>query len=145
MGDRDEEALEQIAAAPAAYIGLVASRRRAEAVMAFLGSRGVASGHLQRIKAPAGLDIGAVTPEEIALSIIAEVIQVRRRRVTMPVEARPAAAPPAEAIDPICGMTVVIATAKHTLDHEGVTFYFCSAHCRQEFEREPARYAVGGR
>jgi xanthine dehydrogenase accessory factor len=151
MGDHDEEALEQIAGAQAGYVGLVASRKRAETVFSYLRSRGLAAEQLERIRAPAGLDIGAVTPEEIALSIMAEVIQVRRSRANVLVEAESvpeallSVEARAEAIDPICGMTVEIATAKHTFQHEGVTFYFCSAHCRQKFEREPARYATVGR
>ncbi len=142
MGDHDEEALEQIAGAGAGYVGLVASRKRAEAVFTYLRSRGLAAEHLQRIKVPAGLDIGAVTPEEIALSIMAEVVQVRRGGSRAPAEAPRVVEAAAEAIDPICGMTVAIATAKHTAVHEGVTFYFCSAHCRQTFERDPSRYVT---
>jgi xanthine dehydrogenase accessory factor len=148
MGNYDEEALEQVAGAGAAYIGLVASRRRAESVLTFLTGRGVDSAHLHRIKAPAGLDIGAVTPEEIALSIMAEIVQARRRQavVGQPTVSAAAASStaPAEAIDPICAMTVEIATAKHTAVYEGKTFYFCCAHCRQTFERDPARYVSVG-
>ncbi len=142
MGDHDEEALEQIAGAGAGYVGLVASRKRAEAVFTFLSSRGVAAEQLNRIKAPAGLDIGAVTPEEIALSIMAEIVQVRRARTRVAAGVQPTIAASAEAIDPICGMTVKIATAKHTAVHEGVTFYFCSAHCKRTFEGEPSRYVA---
>jgi len=150
MGDADEEALEAVVGAGPAYIGLVASRRRAEAVRAYLHARGLSEEALGRIKAPAGLDIGAVTPEEIALSIMAEIIQVRRAGRTseaaIPTEQTSAASPvgvaATTAIDPICGMTVEITTAKHTLVHQGVTFYFCGAHCRQAFERDPAQYAT---
>ncbi len=145
MGAYDEEALEQVVRA-AAYVALVASRKRAEAVFAYLRDRGIGEDVLQRVKVPAGLDIGAFTPEEIALSIMAEIIQVRR--------ARPAAAPvvpqtgpsevPAaeEATDPICGMTVEIAGARHIADYRGSRFYFCSAHCKHTFEQEPAKYAT---
>ncbi len=142
MGDHDEEALEQIAGAGAGYVGLVASRKRAEAVFTYLSSRGVAAEQLSRIKAPAGLDIGAVTPEEIALSIMAEIVQIRRGRARLAPEVQPASGAPAEAIDPICGMTVKIATARHTTVHEGVTFYFCGTRCKRTFEGEPSRYVT---
>ena len=147
MGDADEATLEQVAGTGAGYVGLVASRKRADAVMTDLRGRGLPAETLRRIKAPAGLDIGAVTPEEIALSIMAEIIKVRRAQ--RPAETRtPAAAPmtaaASTATDPICGMTVEIATAKHTLVHQGVTFYFCGARCRQAFERDPARYVTAG-
>lgn len=48
----------------------------------------------------------------------------------------------ATAIDPVCGMTVSIAGARHTLAYQGRTFYFCCAPCRETFAREPARYAA---
>jgi len=155
MGDADEEALEQVAAAGAGYVGLVASRRRADAVLGYLRARGLSDDALRRVKAPAGLDIGALTPEEIAVSIMAEIIQVRRGRdavplaqtaaaAQMPAAATQPAAAATMAIDPICGMSVAIATAKHSLVHQGVTFYFCGARCRQAFERDPARYATAG-
>jgi xanthine dehydrogenase accessory factor len=140
MGTSDEQALEQVVRGGPRYIGLVASRKRADAVRAYLRERGVSEEALRPIKAPAGLDIGAVAPEEIALSIMAEIIQVRRAQA--PAEATMPAA--ASAVDPICGMTVEIATATHTLTHRGITFYFCSAGCRQAFERDPARYATAG-
>ncbi|MBI3998471.1 MAG: XdhC family protein [Armatimonadetes bacterium] len=140
MGDYDEEALEDLVGTGAGYVGLVASRKRAEAVFAHLVSRGLGAEHVHRVKVPAGLDIGAVTPEEIAVSIMAEIIQVRRSRTPGVKEV-----PRQEmATDPICGMTVAIATATHTVDHQGVRVYFCSAHCRHTFEREPARYVTAG-
>ena len=145
MGAYDEEALEQVLGAGAAYVALVASRKRSEAVFAYLRGRGVREDALQRVKVPAGLDIGAVTPEEIALSIMAEIIQVRRARPTatpvVPLTG-PREIPPAEeATDPICGMTVEIAGARHIADYQGSRFYFCSVHCKHTFEQEPAKYA----
>ncbi len=150
MGNYDEEALEQIAGAGAGYVGLVASRKRAESVLTFLSSRGIDPAQLRRVKAPAGLDIGAVTPEEIALSIMAEIVQVRRSQTAtgavVSAQAESLAASPVAvgAIDPVCGMTVEIATARHTFVYQGRTFYFCCAHCRQAFEREPAQYLKVG-
>jgi xanthine dehydrogenase accessory factor len=145
MGDSDEQALEEVVRARPRYVGLVASRKRAAAVLAYLRDRGVPEEALRPIKAPAGLDISAVTPEEIALSIMAEIIQVRRAQAPAVATVRAAARSAATTVvDPICGMTVEIATAQHTLVHRGVTFYFCSAHCRQAFERDPARSATAG-
>ncbi|MDQ7843706.1 MAG: XdhC family protein [Armatimonadota bacterium] len=140
MGTYDEEALLRVLGSPAGYVALVASRRRAEAVAAYLRGRGMTEAQIRRIKVPAGLDIGAVTPEEIALSILAELVQIRRGR-TLPVAPAPA---PAAAIDPICGMAVTPGTAQHTVEFAGMRYYFCSAHCRQTFERDPAAYAAAG-
>ncbi len=139
MGAYDEEALEEVVGAGAAYLGLVASRKRAEAVFAYLREKGIGAEPIGRIKVPAGLDIGAVTPEEIALSIMAEIVQARRRAPTP--GALPVDSPAEVAIDPICGMEVEMAGARHIVDYQGRRFCFCSTSCRQAFEREPARYA----
>ncbi|HXH41672.1 MAG TPA: NTP transferase domain-containing protein [Thermoanaerobaculia bacterium] len=133
-GRYDEEAIEQAVRTNASYIALVASRKRAGAILEILRQRGI---DVDRVKAPAGLDIGAKTAEEIALSILAEIVQQRRM-------AKMEATEPdmeAEAIDPICGMTVTIKGARHSLEHEGRRFYFCGAHCQRTFEQDPHRYA----
>jgi len=107
---------------------MVSSRRRAEAFLDELRTEGVLEETLQRLKAPAGLDIGAATASEIALSILAEIVQ--RRRARGRVEA-PAAR--LTAIDPICEMEVDIATAKWTAERDGQTYYFCAPGCRKAF------------
>ena len=103
------------------YVGLVASRRRGQGVIGELSGDGVPAELLERIDTPAGLDIGARTPEEIAVSILGRIIEVRRRpRVTT-------------AVDPICGMTVAVTSATLSLEHEGETVYFCAEGCRRAF------------
>ncbi len=139
MGHFDEEALGAALRTPARYIGLVASRRRAQAVLDFLRRAGWSEVDLKRIRAPAGLDLGAVTQEEIALSVMAEIMQERRR--AMAERAVPAEPAPARARDPVCGMEVEVAAARYHVDWEGQRFYFCCAHCQQAFLAEPARYA----
>ncbi|MDW8325306.1 MAG: XdhC family protein [Anaerolineales bacterium] len=138
-GNYDEEALERALNMDAAYVALVASRRRAEAVLQYLRETGLPEDRLARLKYPAGLDIGASTPEEIALSILAEIIQLRRRSLQSPVSHH---RPQTEAIDPVCGMTVEIATARYLLDYNGQTYYFCALGCRRAFEKEPEKYLV---
>jgi xanthine dehydrogenase accessory factor len=140
-GREEEDALASALGAGVPYVGLVASRRRGSAVLEELRSRGVPEDRLARLRTPAGIDIGAVGAEEIALSILAEIVQARRERVTPPV-AEPAAAASAQAIDPVCGMTVPVTSSTPRAEHEGESFYFCCAGCRKAFEEDPARHAA---
>jgi len=79
QGRGDEAALQAALAIDATYVAFVGSRKKAEALRKTLAARGVAPERLARLKAPAGLDLGAITPDEIAVSILAEIIAARRR------------------------------------------------------------------
>ncbi len=141
-GNYDETALQAALPSRAPYVALVASKKRAEAVRTYLREAGLAEEQIARLKFPAGLDIGAVTPSEIALSILAEIVQARRRGKPRLQLAQPElhAEKPATAIDPVCGMTVDVANARYTHVHAGQTYYFCAARCQQQFEHDPAKY-----
>jgi xanthine dehydrogenase accessory factor len=134
-GREEEDALESALAAGVPYVGLVASRKRGGAVVEALRSRGLDDAELARLRTPAGLDIGASSAEEIALSILAEIIQTRREHLAPP----PAAV---EAVDPVCGMSVAVSAATAQLEHDGRTVYFCGDGCRKAFQDDPARYAA---
>jgi xanthine dehydrogenase accessory factor len=143
MGEGDLEAIEAVAARSPVYLGVIASRRRFEPLREALRARGVPLELIERIAAPAGLDIGARTPEEIALSIMAQIVE-RRRAATQARESAPAPAAPEpqhEAVDPICGMSVTIAGARHVAEFQGGHYYFCCGGCRTKFLADPARYA----
>jgi xanthine dehydrogenase accessory factor len=79
QGRGDESALLAALAIDTAYVAFVGSRKKAEALKAALSQRGVSADRLANLKAPAGLDLGAITPDEIAISILAEIVAVRRR------------------------------------------------------------------
>lgn len=149
MGHYDEESLEAVLGCPAGYVGLVASPRRGRAVIEFLKGKGVPGEDLKRVKYPAGLDVGAETPEEIALSILTEVVQkMRAAGGGIPLEpvGAAAAAEPTTAVDPICQMTVNAAETRYLTTYQDETYYFCCLGCLTEFEKEPGRYtshAVG--
>jgi xanthine dehydrogenase accessory factor len=121
------------------YVGLVASRVRGSAVVAELHAEGLAEERLARLETPAGLDLGARTPEEIALSILARIVAVRRGEQTLSVRVvAPAPAPasePATAIDPVCGMAVAAVAQTPHVDHEGRRIYFCCDGCRSTWTR----------
>lgn len=138
MGHWDGDALAQALRTPARYVALVASRRRAGAVLDELRGRGFPEDDLARVRAPAGLDFGSGTQEEIALAVLAEFALLRRSA-----SALGHAAPPEEATDPVCGMAVATRGALHTHVHRGVTYYFCCPHCRDRFVQDPERYLAG--
>ena len=140
--DSDEEVLDRVLRTDAGYVSLVASRRRASVILETLKARGAPPERIGRLKAPAGLDIGAVTPQEIAVSILAEIIQHRRSDKTGGTEPAPPAVPAVriESKDPICGMLVDSVTAKFRSEFSGRTVYFCCRHCKEMFDQDPERY-----
>src|SRR4051812_19743253 len=159
QGIWDEEALRSVFRRGGAYGGLVASPTRSQHVRAWLRDEGnVADDRLAALRAPAGLDLGAETPEEIAVSILAELIQVRRGTASFVAAPGPATlagdgaapqellAPPVDDIvlvDPVCGMTVDRARARHLAEHDGVVYAFCRMGCRTAFIQEPRAYVPG--
>jgi xanthine dehydrogenase accessory factor len=137
--DSDEDALDTVLRTDAGYISLVASRRRAAAISERLACRGVAPERLTCLKAPAGLDIGAETPIEIAVSILAELIQRQRGEKGTP-EGDPGKPTNMEARDPVCGMFVQVATARYRSEGSDRLVYFCCDGCKDAFDRDPTRY-----
>jgi xanthine dehydrogenase accessory factor len=131
----DEEAVRAALESEASYVGVVASVKRFDAIKATLREQGVSEESLARLHRPKGLPGPALRPPEIAFSILAELIEVRRQHVSSEMEL--VKAPRAEAIDPICGMTVDIATAEFTSECDGQTYYFCSKGCKQRFDTQP--------
>ncbi|HWJ22712.1 MAG TPA: XdhC family protein [Gemmatimonadaceae bacterium] len=168
MGAGDEEALAAAAASDADYVGLVASRKKGRALVDYVHSSGGASAErLARVKYPAGLDLGGMRAPEIALSIVAEIVERRNAGVggrgsgvgevprdvpsgVVPTpDPRPPTRPSAAAerrppralsiapfpVDPVCGMPVNPAEARHTLTVGGETLYFCCPHCKATYEK----------
>jgi xanthine dehydrogenase accessory factor len=135
MGRGDEEALQSALASGAGYVGLVASARRATSVLAELRARGVGEDALSRVRSPAGLDLGPLRQEEIAVAVLAELVAWRHTRTDAVAEATVQ-----EAVDPVCGMTVVVGPSTESLTLNGVAYHFCCPACRSRFEADPGRY-----
>ena len=141
----EEQALMAAVAAGVSYIGVVASPKRGAAL---LGSLDLTCEQRARIHAPAGLNIGARTPEEIALSIYAEVIELRGRvaesgdSVDSVASSESAIGSPTIAIDPICKMTVSAVESSIHADVDGRRWYFCCPGCRTAFLTDPTSIAV---
>jgi len=163
-GKGEEPALERALEAGVPYVGLVASRKRGSAVVASLN---VDDALRRRVHTPAGLKLGGTAPAEIALGVLAELVQVRastsvpepaQSSVPEPVEgsnddastssatggtsSATGGTSPSTAIDPVCGMTVVAAEPTAHTEHEGTTVWFCADRCRAAFIEDPERYAA---
>jgi xanthine dehydrogenase accessory factor len=146
QGHHDEEAVAQAVAARPAYLGMVGSRRRGEALRGYLAERGVPAEALEKVRVPAGLDLGPTTHEEIAVAILAELVKLRACGALSQAGSVTASVPPraADQTDPVCGMTVPAyrsGFSGFSLSRDGVTYCFCSAGCRQAFEADPAAFA----
>lgn len=142
QGHGDEEAVEQAVAANPAYLGLVGSARRGEAVIGYLTDRGLAEEALERIRVPAGLDLGATSHREIAVAVLAQLVALRAsgELTTGAGTAATARTQLVEEVDPVCGMTVRADVSSHPVDYDGTTYYFCRVGCRTEFEKDPSAY-----
>jgi xanthine dehydrogenase accessory factor len=113
-------------------------------VLGYLADRGVPRAELDKVKVPAGLDLGSTTHPEIAVAILAELVQLRASGALAGgtvVPERLAESQPDLATDPVCGMTVTARPEALPLEHAGVTYYFCGARCRQAFGEDPATHA----
>ena len=141
QGHYDDLALEAALASAAGYVGLVASPKRAAVVIDHIRSRGVVPDDLDRVHAPAGLDLGAVANVEIAVAVMADLVARRARGELVAAGSSPAP-PRAEAIDPVCGMTVLVDDAKYHAVHEGADYWFCAPGCLRAFQSDPATYVT---
>ncbi|HSO30308.1 MAG TPA: XdhC family protein [Candidatus Sulfomarinibacteraceae bacterium] len=161
QGVWDEEAVLAALRRDVAYVGLVASPTRAAVVRAWLREEtGLTEDRIAALRAPAGLDLGAETAEEVALSILAELVQVRRGRAAFVAAPGPATiagrgsgagasdgapGPVVDDIvllDPVCGMTVDRKDARHLAEYGGLVYAFCQMSCRTRFIRDPASFVA---
>jgi xanthine dehydrogenase accessory factor len=144
-GKGELEALRRALEAAVPYVGLVSSPKRGAALVEELRADGVSDEHLSHLECPAGLAIDARTPAEIAVSILARVIQTRRSGDWEPPLKGPSSAePPVFAVDPICGMTVAAEATTPHVEHEGETIYFCCEGCKAKFEQEHMNAVTAG-
>jgi xanthine dehydrogenase accessory factor len=164
---RDEyDAIRRGLEAGVPYVGLVASHKRGAAVLKDLRDDGVPAGLLELVDIPAGINIGAREPGEIAVSILAKIVSVRREerldtpkstglavhragrraREKAPSRAAKASNPeaPIIAVDPICGMTVAAVPGTPSVEHDGQTIYFCCDGCKAKYEAQHEHASATG-
>jgi len=130
MNRYDEAGLRAALQTAAGYIGLVASRRRGEQVRDSLEAAGLSAEELARIVTPAGVDLGPCTQEEIGLAVLADIVAHKNR---LQEESSGGICAPAEAVDPVCGMTVAVTATALSAELAGTTHYFCGPGCRDSF------------
>ena len=154
MGNGDEEGLEAVVGTQPRYLGLVASKEKATSLFEYIRDKGTPDEDIARVKCPAGLELGAETLPEIALSVMAEITRLRRVVSEQPLELvkiseganlpvmvmQTTAESPAESVDPVCGMPVATANATYKTVLEENTFYFCSLRCKVAFAQSPKIY-----
>jgi xanthine dehydrogenase accessory factor len=152
MGNGDEEGLEAVVGTQPQYLGLVASKEKAKSLFQYIRGKGTPDEDIARVKCPAGLELGAESLPEIALSVMAEITRLRRvvsEQSLEPVKRskdasllvmQKTAESPTDSIDPVCGMTVATVNAIYKTIFEEKTVYFCSLRCKVAFERTPQQY-----
>ena len=138
QGHYDDLALEAALATDAAYVGLIAGHKRADAVVENLRGRGASEEDLARIQAPAGLDLGRLGNRELAVAIMADLVARRASGELSRWGAVPEA--PVTAVDPVCNMTVLVADAKYCSSHDGGDYWFCAPGCKKVFDADPAMF-----
>ncbi len=141
QGEDDELSLKKALGANAGYTSFVASRKKANSVLMALKREGLPHKALAQVKTPAGLNINAKTPEEVAISILAQIVEEKR---TPTKNSEKDLSPKLDAedlyINPVCQIPVKKSTALHVLEHLGQKIYFCCDGCKDSFEKEPERY-----
>jgi len=141
MGSDDQLFLEKILHVRPLYVGVVAGKKRAEAMRRWLLARGIPGELVERVRSPAGIDIGARTLSEIALSIMAEMVKFSNTQIsTGSVASQPETQPSDLLVDPVCGMLVEPLSPHFTII-EGKRTVFCSEHCKRVFESNSQRYS----
>jgi xanthine dehydrogenase accessory factor len=146
QGEQDEKALMEALRKEAGYIGFVASRKKVQSLLSYLVDAGIDAGKVATLHSPAGIDINAKQPEEVAVSILAEIIQLRNsgslpqafegyvEQKDVPENA------PKWYINPVCGVPVDMNHPKHIVEYNKEKVYFCCDGCKVKFDMDPAKY-----
>ena len=127
MGNGDEEGLLAVVGSRPRYLGLVASEKKSQALFEYARETGASDEDIAVFKSPAGMELGSETMAEIALSVAAEIVRVRR-------SSSEEAVAPKVAKDPICGMMVDIENARYSSAVNNETIYFCCLRCKETFD-----------
>ena len=146
QGINDEQALLEALKKDVLYIGFVASRKKIGAIKSYLVDAGCDAQKVDAMYSPAGIDVNAKQPLEVAISILAEIIQVKNSLEVLggfetapSMEDKPATAPQWY-INPVCGVPVDMNNPKHVIVYKEEKVYFCCDGCKVKFEKDPEKY-----
>lgn len=143
QGEGDAEALHKAIGLNMDYLAFVASRKKANAIFKDLRNMGISFDQLKTIKTPAGLDINAKLPEEVAISILAQIIEDFRSNNAKD-EGKLDIQNDDFYMNPVCNIPIQKSTAKHVIEHNGEQVYFCCDGCKVSFEKSPETYVPIG-
>lgn len=157
QGENDEVMLRSALATKVGYVAFVSSKQKGADIMAQLEAEGIEEiggidkKRLNALKTPAGIDINAKLPEEVAISILAEIIKEFRAE-TDPVEEKQQSLTNNETggnkayfVNPVCNIPIEKSSAKHILAYKGIDYFFCCDGCKISFENDPEKYALTGK
>jgi xanthine dehydrogenase accessory factor len=140
QGENDSLALKQALKSNADYVSLVSSLKKANSIYNELKKEGIGVDLLKKIKTPAGLNINAKLPEEVAISILAEIISQFRDNKKEKEQNEPKLDMKEYFINPVCNIPIQKSTAKYVIPYKGKDYFFCCDGCKISFEKEPERY-----
>jgi xanthine dehydrogenase accessory factor len=142
QGEGDDIALKNAIESGASYVSFVSSMRKANSIYNSLKKQGIKVEELMRVKTPAGLNINAKLPEEVAISILAEIISKLREEKNQSAQPESQLNMAEYFINPVCNIPVQKSTAKHVINRKGVDYYFCCDGCRDTFVAQPEKYEL---
>jgi len=142
QGEGDAEALAKALSLGSSFVGFVASRKKANSIYQEVRMKGVSMDELSNIRTPAEIDIGAKLPEEVAISILAEIIQAYRTNQEKVSSEKEENLMPNDDyyFNPVCNIPIQKSTAKYVLEYNNEKVYFCCDGCKVKFEKEPEKF-----
>ena len=142
QGENDDVMLKQAIESGARYVSFVSSVKKANSIYNSLKKQGVKVTDLARVKTPAGLNINAKLPEEVAISILAEIISKLREEKKEESNSASQLNMDEYFINPVCNIPIQKSTAKHIINHKGKDYFFCCDGCTESFKKEPGKYEL---
>jgi len=140
QGEDDEESIRKALETNCNYVGFISSLRKSVKIKEYLEQTELSANRINELKIPVGMDINAKLPEEIAISILAEIVQLFRDPNRKEDQESNTAINDDSYINPVCRVAVSKKDAKHVLEYGAHTVYFCCDGCKVSFDTEPEKY-----